>query len=263
MKKLVFLALILLAVSAANAERIFDPQSILDVSVSLDEPIVAKSSELSLTTELENLQEDPLRVYMTYIVTGETGSEFLNDKSSVTLYTTNTVVKSFNELNVGDGKYQLTFKISYLNYTGDFKYDFEVDANFEAGNTSFFSRLNLGQRVVLIALAILLGLLLGAILHTLTLFPKMRKKRERIERLNKILNNLKKRRITQDVFKAEHAIVAEEKAIKQGVQGIFHGKSVQGNNQSGAQQRPQPRGTSQAQGQSQPQASPRKNSKQR
>lgn len=102
------------------------PAQLFDIKLELESKIISNSSKLKALTTFESFGTEPTPVNLTYIILDDSGNEVYSELGEVTVYTEELVIHSFDNTNLGLGKYTLELIIEYANVIEEFRQDFEI-----------------------------------------------------------------------------------------------------------------------------------------
>jgi hypothetical protein len=100
---------------------------LFDITMTLENPIIAKSSDLVARTNFVSFGNVPTPVSLIYRIEDSKGDVIYTEKGEVTVETEKLETKTFTNFNVGNGNYNLVLSTTYgNNIKTDFKQSFEV-----------------------------------------------------------------------------------------------------------------------------------------
>ena len=103
------------------------PTQLFDISFSLDDSLIQSSDELSAVVTFESFGTVPTPVDLTFIILDESGNEIYREKSEITVTTEEVLRKSFEGLNLPEGKYTLILNTLYnVDVFDEFRQEFEI-----------------------------------------------------------------------------------------------------------------------------------------
>lgn len=103
------------------------PKKLFDISFSLDDNFLTNSSKLTAVVSFESFGSEPTPVNLIFTVRDETGHEIYRTYENITVQTEEIVRKTFDKLNLTEGKYTIFLHTIYSdNVFDEFKQDFEI-----------------------------------------------------------------------------------------------------------------------------------------
>lgn len=129
------------------------PKQLFDIKLELNENYISSSQDLKSWVRFESFGTEPTPVNLTYTILDNQGTEIYRESESLIVYTEEFVIKSFSNLDLDYGKYDLYLKIDYSNVTEDFKQDFEVK---EETMVSKYGELSFVSIILLLAIFLIL-----------------------------------------------------------------------------------------------------------
>ena len=112
---------------ACGAEEAEIPAQLFDISLSLENSLIQTSDELSAIVVFENFGAEPTPVELTYIILDEFENEIYREEDSITVEVEEVLRKSFEGLNLAEGKYILVLHTLYnVDVEDEFRQEFEI-----------------------------------------------------------------------------------------------------------------------------------------
>ena len=103
------------------------PEQLLDIKLVLDEKIISDSNKLTAWVSFENFGTEPIPIDLTYTISDNSGDKVYREDGNIVVNTENVIIKTFNNLNLNAGKYNLGLRVRYnINVIEEFEQGFEV-----------------------------------------------------------------------------------------------------------------------------------------
>jgi len=131
-------------------------RKLFDISILLLSSIIENSDELLAIVTFQNFGDEPTTVNLTFIILDREGNEIHKEEEKITVITEERFRKSFEGLNLPEGKYALVLNTLYnVNVLDEFRQDFEIS---KKKKISLWSWIIIGIILVIIIFILLIVL---------------------------------------------------------------------------------------------------------
>ncbi len=117
------------------------PEELFDITFDLEENSLSSSDKLVVWITLQNFGRRYVPARLIYIVTDEQSEEVYRNFEEVRVYSDESLIKTFSDLDLEKGKYNLMLEVEYAGIVEDFELGFSVETGFWAGIKRFFGGL--------------------------------------------------------------------------------------------------------------------------
>jgi len=106
------------------------PDELFDITLDLEEKSLTSADKLVVWISLQNFGKKYVPARLIYIITDKNGTEVHKEFEEVRVYTDNSIIKKFGDLNLDPGLYALKFQVEYAGIVEEFEDGFEIKKGF-------------------------------------------------------------------------------------------------------------------------------------
>lgn len=117
------------------------PEELFDITFDLEENSLSSSDRLVVWITLQNFGKRYVPARLIYTITDERGKEVYRTFEEVRVYTDESLIKTFSDLTLEQGEYNLMLEVEYAGIAEDFELGFSVKTGIWAGIKIFFQGL--------------------------------------------------------------------------------------------------------------------------
>jgi len=117
------------------------PEELFDITFDLEENSLGSSDKLVVWITLQNFGKRYVPARLIYTITDETGKEVYRKFEEVRVYSDESLIKTFSDLTLDQGEYNLMLEVEYAGIVEDFELGFSVETGFWAGIKRFWQGL--------------------------------------------------------------------------------------------------------------------------
>jgi hypothetical protein len=117
------------------------PQELFDITFDLDQNSLSGSDELIAWITLQNFGKKYVPARLIYIITDEQGEEVYREFEEIRVYSDESFIKTFSDLDLEQGKYNLRLEVEYAGIVEDFESSFSVETGIWIGIKRFLGGL--------------------------------------------------------------------------------------------------------------------------
>jgi len=117
------------------------PEELFDITFDLEENMLSSSDKLVVWITLQNFGKRYVPARLIYTVTDEQGEEVYKKFEEVRVYSDESLIKTFSDLTLDEGEYNLMLEVEYAGIVEDFELGFVVETGVWAGIKRFFGGL--------------------------------------------------------------------------------------------------------------------------
>ena len=117
------------------------PEELFDITFDLEENSLSSSDKLVVWITLQNFGKRYVPARLIYTITDEQGVEVYRKFEEVRVYSDESLIKTFSDLTLDQGAYNLMLEVEYAGIVEDFELGFSVETGFWAGIKRFFGGL--------------------------------------------------------------------------------------------------------------------------
>ncbi len=117
------------------------PEALFDITFDLEENSLSSSDKLVVWITLQNFGRRYVPARLIYTITDEQGEEVYRKFEEVRVYSDESLIKTFSDLTLDKGEYNLMFEVEYAGIVEDFELGFSVETGFWAGIKRFWRAL--------------------------------------------------------------------------------------------------------------------------
>jgi len=117
------------------------PEELFDITFDLEENSLSSSDKLVVWITLQNFGKRYVPARLIYTITDEQGNEVYRKFEEVRVYTDESLIKTFSDLTLEQGEYNLMLEVEYAGIAEDFELGFSVKTGIWAGIKRFFKGL--------------------------------------------------------------------------------------------------------------------------
>lgn len=114
---------------SSGAEEEAIPENLFDITFALRSDIIERSQDLSLVVTLQNFGTRYVPARLVYIIYDENGRSVHSDVEETRVYTDQSFIKTFTDLDLNEGNYEITLTVQYAGITEEFSQPFEIRAS--------------------------------------------------------------------------------------------------------------------------------------
>ena len=117
------------------------PEELFDITFDLEENMLGSSDKLVVWITLQNFGKRYVPARLIYTITDEQGKEVYRNFEEVRVYSDESLIKTFSDLTLDEGEYNLMLEVEYAGIVEDFELGFSVETGIWAGIKRFFGGL--------------------------------------------------------------------------------------------------------------------------
>jgi hypothetical protein len=106
------------------------PQSLFDITFTLNEQRIEDSKNLALTVTMQNFGAEYVPTRLIYIIYNEGGVGVYSDIDEKRVYVQNDFIKTFDDLTLPKGDYTVSLTVQYAGIVEEFNQPFEIRPSF-------------------------------------------------------------------------------------------------------------------------------------
>jgi len=114
------------------------PEELFDITFDLEENSLSSSDKLVVWITLQNFGKRYVPARLIYTVTDEQGKEVYRKFEEIRVYSDESLIKTFSDLDLSDGEYNLMLEVEYAGIIEDFELGFSVETGIWAGIKRFW-----------------------------------------------------------------------------------------------------------------------------
>lgn len=115
------------------------PAQLFDISFSLDDPLINDINKLAAVINFESFGTEPTPVNLTFFILDETGKEVYIEEDSIVVETERVLRKTFDDLELPEGKYKLVLHTLYNDYVFDeFEREFMIEKKISLSKNKYY-----------------------------------------------------------------------------------------------------------------------------
>ncbi len=122
----------------SNESKESIPEELFDITFDLEENSLGSSDKLVIWITLQNFGKRYVPARLIYTVTNDQGEEVYRNFEEVRVYSDESLIKTFSDLTLDEGEYNLMLEVEYAGIIEDFSNGFVVETGIWAGIKRFF-----------------------------------------------------------------------------------------------------------------------------